>query len=94
MDVVANLGLIAPAIFSSLPDFDSARATGAAFAIGLGALGPGIGIGLAVQAAMNAIGRNPDAAGSIQTVMIIGAGLIEAVAIYAFVIAILIIFAA
>ena len=59
----------------------------AAIAIGIGAIGPGLGIGIAVGKAMEAIGRNPDAAGSIRTIMILGVGLAEAVAIYAFVIA-------
>lgn len=65
---------------------------GAALAIGLGALGPAIGIGMAVRGAMEALGRNPEAAGEIRTTMIIGAALAEAVAIYAFVIAIIILF--
>jgi F-type H+-transporting ATPase subunit c len=69
-----------------------AKAIGASLAIGLGALGPGIGIGMAVRGAMDAIGRNPEAAGEIRTTMIIGAALAEAVAIYAFVIAIVIAF--
>ena len=51
-----------------------------------------LGIGMAVAKAMEAIGRNPEAAGDIRTTMIIGAGLAEAVAIYAFVIAIIIAF--
>ncbi len=59
----------------------------AAIAIGVGSIGPGLGIGMAVSKAMEAIGRNPDAAGDVRTVMILGAGLAEAVAIYAFVIA-------
>ena len=59
-------------------------------AIGIGGLGPALGIGMAVRAAMEAIGRNPEAGGQIQTSMIIGAALAEAVAIYAFVIAIII----
>ncbi|MBA3378310.1 MAG: ATP synthase F0 subunit C [Chloroflexia bacterium] len=63
---------------------------GAAIAIGIGGLGPGIGIGLAVKDAMEAIGRNPEAAGDIRATMIVGAALAEAVAIYAFVIAIII----
>jgi len=71
---------------------DAAKAIGAALAIGLGALGPGLGIGMAVAKAMEAIGRNPEAAGDIRTTMIIGAGLAEAVAIYAFVIAIIVAF--
>jgi F-type H+-transporting ATPase subunit c len=64
----------------------------AALAIGLGGLGPGIGIGIAVNGAMQAIGRNPDAAGEIRGAMILGAGLAEAVAIYAFVVALVLLF--
>ncbi len=62
---------------------------GAAIAIGLGALGPGLGIGLAVSKAMEAIGRNPEAENAVRSTMILGAGLAEAVAIYAFVIALI-----
>lgn len=69
---------------------DAARSIGAALAIGVGAIGPGLGIGIAVGKAVEALGRNPEAAGDIRTTMIIGAGLAEAVAIYAFVIAIII----
>ncbi len=70
----------------------AAKAIGAALAIGVGGLGPGLGIGMAVRGAMEALGRNPEAAGDIRTTMIIGAALAEAVAIYAFVIAIIIAF--
>jgi F-type H+-transporting ATPase subunit c len=73
-------------------DPHAAKALGAALAIGLGAIGPGLGIGIAVRGAMEAIGRNPEAIGDIRTTMIIGAALSEAVAIYAFVIAIIIAF--
>jgi len=69
---------------------DAAKAIGAAIAIGVGGLGPAIGIGLAVRGAMDAIGRNPEAAGEVRATMIVGAALAEAVAIYAFVIAIII----
>ncbi len=62
----------------------------AGLAIGLGALGPGIGIGLLAMGAMNAIGRNPEAAGSIQTNMILGIVFAEAIAIYALVVALII----
>ncbi|MDQ3539451.1 MAG: ATP synthase F0 subunit C [Chloroflexota bacterium] len=71
---------------------DAAKAIGSAMAIGIGGLGPAIGIGLAVRGAMDAIGRNPEASGEIRTTMIVGAALAEAVAIYAFVIAIIIAF--
>lgn len=61
----------------------------AALAIALGALGPGLGIGYAVGKAMEAIGRNPEAQAAVRTTMILGAGLAEAIAIYAFVIALI-----
>jgi F-type H+-transporting ATPase subunit c len=61
-------------------------------AIGLGAIGPGIGIGLLVAGALQAIGRNPEAAGEIRTNMILGIVFCEAIAIYALVVALLLIF--
>ena len=73
-------------------DPESAQVLGAALAIAVGGLGPGLGIGMAVRGAMEALGRNPEAEGAIRTTMIIGAALAEAVAIYAFVIAIIILF--
>ncbi len=79
-------------MFDGITDVAGAKAVGAALAIGFGAIGPGLGIGLAVRGAMEALGRNPEAAGDIRTTLIIGAGLAEAVAIYAFVIAIIILF--
>ena len=62
--------------------------------MGLGAIGPGIGIGILAAGALQAIGRNPDARGPIFTNMIITVALAEAVAIYALVIAIIILFVA
>ncbi|HRF93846.1 MAG: ATP synthase F0 subunit C [bacterium] len=67
------------------------KAIGAGLAM-VGALGPGIGIGLLAQGAMQAIGRNPDAAGTIQTNMILAIVFTEAIAIYALVVALLIVF--
>ena len=66
----------------------------AGLAMGLGAIGPGIGIGVLAAGALQAIGRNPDARGPIFTNMIITVALAEAVAIYALVIAIIILFVA
>jgi F-type H+-transporting ATPase subunit c len=71
-----------------------AKLIGAGLAIGLGAIGPGIGIGILGMGAMNALGRNPEARGPIMTNMILGIAFAEAVAIYALVIAILLIFVA
>ena len=59
----------------------------AGLAIGLGGMGPGIAIGIGASAAFSAIGRNPDAENAVRGAMIIGLGLAEAVAIYAFVVA-------
>ena len=61
-----------------------------AFAMGMGALGPGIGIGLAAAKAMEAIGRNPDDAGKVQTPMILMAAFAEAIAIYCLVVSLII----
>jgi len=61
-----------------------------ALAIGLGALGPGIGIGILAGKALEAIGRNPEAEGKIRTNMILALAFAEALAIYALVIALII----
>ena len=58
-------------------------------AMGLGALVPGIGIGLVGMGAMQARGRNPEAASKIQTNMILGFAFAEALGIYALVIALI-----
>lgn len=67
-------------------DFDSAKALGMAIAVGFGALGPGIGIGLIAASALEAIGRNPEAAGKIQPLMFVGIAFTEALAIFALVV--------
>ncbi|HOC91596.1 MAG TPA: ATP synthase F0 subunit C [bacterium] len=54
--------------------------------VGLAAIGSGLGLGQAVGKALEAIARQPEAADKIQTVMIIGAALIEALTIYALVV--------
>ena len=58
-----------------------------AIAIGLGAIGPASGIGMIGAKAMEAIGRNPEAANKILVPMLLAAAFAEAVAIYALVIA-------
>lgn len=54
----------------------------AALGAGLVAIGVGIGVGQVVSAALNGIARQPEQAGKIQTVMFIGAALIEGVALF------------
>ena len=64
-------------------DKASMIAMGYPLGLGLAALGAGIGLGNAVGSAMEAIGRQPEAAGKIQINMILGCAFIEALAIYA-----------
>jgi len=66
----------------------------AGLAIGLGAIGPGIGIGILGLGAMQALGRNPEARGPIMTNMILAIAFAEAVAIYALIVAVVLIFVA
>lgn len=58
-------------------------------AVGLGAIGPGIGAGMVGAKAMEAIGRNPEAVAKIQTNMILALAFVEAIAIYALVVALI-----
>lgn len=53
--------------------------------VAIGGMTPGLAIGLITSAALNAIGRNPEAAGEIRTSMILGIAFAEAIAIYALV---------
>ncbi len=62
---------------------------GAGLAMGLGALGPGVGIGILGYGAMQALGRNPEAKGPIMTNMILAIAFAEAIGIYALIIAII-----
>lgn len=67
-------------------DYQSMLSWGLPMGVGLAAVGSGLGLGRAVGSAMEAIGRQPEASGKIQTAMIIGAALIEALTIYALVV--------
>ncbi len=65
----------------------------AALAVGLGALGPGIGEGMAVASAMDANARQPEASGTISRTLFVGLAMIETMAIYCLVVALLVLFA-
>ena len=67
-------------------ELEAAKVLGMGLAVGLGVLGPGIGIGLIAGRALEAIGRNPEASGSIITNMFIGIAFTEALAIFALVV--------
>jgi F-type H+-transporting ATPase subunit c len=66
------------------------KALAAGLAIGLGAIGPGIGVGIIGGKALEAMGRNPEAADIVRTNMILGMAFAEAIAIYALVVALII----
>ena len=68
-------------------DFRTTLALTVPLALGLAATASAFGLGKAVSAAMDAIARQPEAGGQIQTAMIIGCALIEALTIYVLVIA-------
>jgi F-type H+-transporting ATPase subunit c len=74
------------ALLFAVMDVGTALGLSAPLGVGLAALGSGIGLGLAVGSAMEAIGRQPEASGKILTNMIIGAALIEALTIYALIV--------
>mgnify|MGYP001562804181 FL=1 len=66
------------------------RLLATAIVMGLGTVGPALGIGLLAAKALEAIGRNPEASGKIQTAMILAIAFAEAIAIYALVVALII----
>ena len=70
-------------------DIEAARQLGAGLAIGLGTIGPGIGIGLIGAKALEAMGRNPEVTGTVQTNMILAIAFAESLGIFALVIALL-----
>ncbi len=67
------------------------RFIGAGLAM-FGAIGAGVGVGLAAMGGVQAMGRNPDAASTIQINMILGIVFAEAIAIYAMAVALIVLF--
>ncbi len=66
------------------------RLLATAIVMAIGTIGPGLGIGILASKGLEAIGRNPEASGKIQTAMILAIAFTEAIAIYALVIALII----
>ena len=73
-------------------DLRALVAIGAGIAV-LTGLGVGIGMGIATGKAAEAVGRQPEASGKINPILLLGLAITESVAIYGFVIALLLIFA-
>jgi F-type H+-transporting ATPase subunit c len=65
---------------------------GAAFAIGIGTIGPALGQGMVGAQALKSLGENPEARGKIQTTLLLGLAMIETLALFCFVIALMLIF--
>ena len=92
----ASLALAAEAAGGSaagLGGFFSYAVIAAGFGMGIAAFGTGIGQGLAVKSSVEGIARNPEASGKITVTMLIGLAMIESLAIYALVVALIILYA-
>ena len=76
-----------------LSNLTAVKSMAAAFTIAVGAIAPAMAIGKLAGKAMEAIGRNPEAASKVQTAMILAIAFTEAIAIYALVVALVIKFA-
>jgi F-type H+-transporting ATPase subunit c len=71
----------------------TASVLGAALAIGLAALGVGLGMGIATKAGLESMARQPEMEPKIRTWMIVGLAMLESLALYALVIALILILA-
>ena len=76
-----------------MEDIQSISIIAAAIAVSFGAIGPALAEGRAVAAAMDAIARQPEAAATLSRTLFVGLAMIETMAIYCLVIALLILFA-
>ncbi|MEA3223178.1 MAG: ATP synthase F0 subunit C [Thermodesulfobacteriota bacterium] len=65
----------------------------AGLCMGLGAMGPGLGMGNATSGASEAVGRNPEAQGKVMLTLMVGLAMTESIAIYALVVALIILYA-
>jgi len=90
----------APAAAPSAPATDYTKAIvlgcsllAVGIAMGLGTIGTGVGMGNGLSGATNAVGRNPEAQGKILLTMMVGLAMIESLAIYALVIALIMLYA-
>ncbi len=70
----------------------AACALGAGLAMGLGAIGPGIGEGTVVGKAIEGMARQPEMAGTLRSTMILGVAMCESTGIYSLVISLLLLF--
>jgi F-type H+-transporting ATPase subunit c len=97
---VALLSMVAMAFAEANPQVAAAGLNvyfgvvlAAGLAIGIAALGTGIGQGLGLKGAVEGVARNPEASGKITVTMLIGLAMIESLAIYALVVALILLYA-
>jgi F-type H+-transporting ATPase subunit c len=88
----------APAVAAGTVDYTKAIIIGcsllaAGLAIAFGTIGTGNGMGAGLNGATNAVGRNPEAQGKILLTMMVGLAMIESLAIYALVVALILLYA-
>ena len=100
--VMASASLAAAAEMMAAPgatvDYTKAIVIGcsllvAGLAMALGTIGTGLGMGNGLSSAVNAVGRNPEAQGKVLITMMVGLAMIESLAIYALVIALVVLYA-
>ena len=89
---------VAQAVPAGTVDYTKAIVIGcsllaAGLAIAFGTIGTGNGMGAGLNGATNAVGRNPEAQGKILLTMMVGLAMIESLAIYALVIALIVLYA-
>lgn len=89
----ASTAVTETAVITAADQKATSAASGAGIAFGLATLGPGLGLGYLIGQSVQAMARQPEAAGRVQTTMFIGIAVVEALAIIGFVIAMLLKFA-
>ena len=87
-----DLAVMGMVLLQAALDAEAAKLLAAGLAIAVGVIGPGVGIGILGAGAMSAIGRNPEAAGSITTNMILAIAFAEALGIYALIVSVILLF--
>jgi F-type H+-transporting ATPase subunit c len=86
-------GVVADLLNPDYVPFFVAVVLAAGITMGIGSFGTGIGMGNAIRGAVEGVSRNPDTYGRILTTMMIGLAMIESLAIYALIVALLLLFA-
>lgn len=85
------IGHLVPVLLAAVEgNLDSVASVGKGLVYGLAAIGPGIGIGILMGKSVEAMARQPEYAGQVRGIMFIGIGLIEALALFGFVLSFII----